>query len=41
MQIKLNANGLTALALLIAQSERFQKEILVKLIVNLLSDNNS
>jgi DNA ligase (NAD+) len=34
--IKLNENGLVALALLVAESDPFQKEMIVRLIVNLL-----
>ena len=36
--IKLNDNGLVALALLIAESDPQQKELMVRLIVNLLTD---
>ncbi len=37
-EIKLNDNGLVALALLIAESDPQQKEMMVRLIVNLLID---
>jgi len=36
--IKINENGLVALALLIAESNPSQKELMVRLIVNLLID---
>src|SRR3990167_10496721 len=36
--IKLNENGLVALALLVAESNPSQKELMVRLIVNLLID---
>jgi prophage maintenance system killer protein len=35
-QIKINANGLTALALLVAQSQPEEKEMMIKLIINLI-----
>lgn len=38
MEIKLNENGLVALALLIAESEPAQKEMMIRLIVNFLID---
>lgn len=38
VEIKLNENGLVALALLIAESEPTQKEMMVRLIVNFLID---
>jgi prophage maintenance system killer protein/prophage antirepressor-like protein len=38
MPLKLNENGLVALALLIAESDPKQKELIIKLIVNLLMD---
>ncbi len=38
MPIKLNENGLVALALLVAESDPNQKEMLIRLIVNLLMD---
>lgn len=38
MPVKLNDNGLLALALLIAQSDPSQKEIIIHLITNILSD---
>ncbi len=38
MPVKLNENGLVALALLIAESHPSQKEIMVRLIVNILVD---
>lgn len=38
MRIKLNENGLVALALLVAESDPTQKEMIVRLIVNLLMD---
>lgn len=38
MNIKINENGLVALALLIAESNPSQKELMVRLIVNLLVD---
>jgi len=38
MPIKLNENGLVALALLVAESDPNQKEMLIRLIVNLLVD---
>jgi prophage maintenance system killer protein len=38
MPIKLNENGLVALALLVAESDPSQKEMLIRLIVNLLMD---
>lgn len=39
MPIKLNENGLVALALLVAESNPNQKDMLIRLIVNLLIDN--
>ena len=38
--IKLNDNGLLALALLVAESEPSQKDILIKLIINILTEGN-
>lgn len=38
MPIKLNENGLVALALLVAESDPGQKEMIVRLIINLLMD---
>ena len=38
VEIKLNENGLVALALLIAESEPAQKNLMVRLIVNFLVD---
>lgn len=38
MPIKLNENGLVALALLVAESDPKQKEMIIRLIVNLLMD---
>ena len=38
MPIKLNGNGLVALALLVAESDPSQKEMIIRLIVNLLMD---
>lgn len=38
--IKLNDNGLIALALLVAESEPSQKDILIKLIINILTEGN-
>jgi death-on-curing family protein len=38
MLIKLNDNGLVALALLVAESHPSQKDMLIRLIVNLLID---
>jgi DNA ligase (NAD+) len=38
MPIKLNENGLVALALLVAESDPNQKGMLIRLIVNLLMD---
>lgn len=38
--IKLNDNGLLALALLVAESEPSQKDILIKLIINILTEEN-
>ncbi|MFM9983617.1 MAG: RhuM family protein [Flavobacteriales bacterium] len=35
-QIKINANGLTALALLVAQSQPEEKDMMIKLIINLI-----
>jgi prophage maintenance system killer protein len=37
-EAKINDNGLTALALLVAQSDPAQKELMIKLIVNLVAD---
>ena len=36
--IKFNANGLVALALLIAESNPTQKDLIIRLVVNLLID---
>ncbi len=36
--IRLNENGLVALALLIAESNPVQKDLMVRLVVNLLMD---
>lgn len=38
-EVKINDNGLTALALLVAQSNPNEKELMVKLIISLLSTN--
>lgn len=38
IEIKLNENGLVALALLIAESDPAQKEMMVRLVVNFLID---
>lgn len=38
LPIKLNENGLVALALLVAESDPSQKNLMVRLIVNLLVD---
>jgi prophage maintenance system killer protein len=38
MPIKLNENGLVALALLVAESDPNQKEMLIRLVVNFLVD---
>lgn len=38
MTLKLNENGLVALALLVAQSDPGQKEMMIRLVVNLLTD---
>jgi len=38
LPIKLNENGLIALALLVAESDPRQKEMLIRLIVNLLKN---
>ncbi len=38
MPIKLNENGLVALALLVAESDPNQKNMLIRLVVNLLID---
>ncbi len=35
-EVKINDNGLTALALLVAQSNPAEKELMIKLIVNLI-----
>ncbi|MFW5613913.1 MAG: hypothetical protein ACOCM3_04495 [Campylobacter hyointestinalis] len=37
-ELKINDNALTALALMTAKSEPNQKDIIIKLIVNLLGD---
>jgi hypothetical protein len=37
--VKLNDNALVALALLIAESEPAQKELMVRLVMNLLAEN--
>lgn len=37
-EVKINDNGLTALALLVAQSNPDEKELMVKLIVNLIAN---
>ena len=37
-EAKINDNGLTALALLVAQSDPAQKELMIKLIINLVAD---
>lgn len=39
-EIKINDNGLTALTLLVAQSDPKEKELMIKLIVNLINDGN-
>jgi len=36
-EVKINDNGLTALALLVAQSNPAEKELMIKLIVNLIN----
>ena len=36
-EAKINDNGLTALALLIAQSKPEEKELMIKLIINLVN----
>jgi len=41
MPVKLNDNGLVALALLIAESNPNQKDLIIRLIVNLLVDKNN
>ena len=38
-RVKLNDNALVALALLIAESEPTQKELMVRLVMNLLAEN--
>lgn len=38
-EVKINDNGLTALALLVAQSNPDEKELMVKLVVNLIATN--
>lgn len=38
ISIKINENGLVALALLIAESHPSQKDLMIRLIVNLLID---
>jgi len=38
MPIKVNENGLVALALLVAESDPGHKEMIIRLIVNLLMD---
>lgn len=38
--IKLNDNGLLVLALLVAESEPAQKDILIKLIINILAEGS-
>jgi prophage maintenance system killer protein len=38
-ELKINDNALTALALLVAQSNPSEKELMIKLICNLISDN--
>jgi death-on-curing family protein len=39
-EIKINDNGLVALALLVAQSNPIEKDLMIKLIVNLVNDGN-
>jgi len=39
-ELKINDNGLTALALLVAQSNPNEKDLMIKLITNLLNDAN-
>jgi death-on-curing family protein len=39
-ELKVNDNGLTAIALLVAQSKPEEKEIIIQLIVALIADNN-
>jgi prophage maintenance system killer protein len=36
-EVKINDNGLTALALLVAQSNPLDKELMIKLIINLIN----
>jgi hypothetical protein len=37
--LKINDNGLTAIALLVAQSQPEEKEILIRLIISLIADS--
>jgi death-on-curing family protein len=37
-EVKINDNGLTALALLVAQSNPAEKDLMIKLIINLIKD---
>lgn len=37
-ELKINDNGLTAIALLVAQSQPTEKELMIKLITNFISD---
>ncbi|MBI3512224.1 MAG: virulence protein RhuM/Fic/DOC family protein [Bacteroidetes bacterium] len=39
-EVKINDNGLTALALLVAQSDQKEKDLMIDLIVNLIADHN-
>jgi prophage maintenance system killer protein len=39
-EIKINDNGLTALSLLVAQSDGNEKDIMIRLIINLIKDEN-
>jgi len=39
-EIKINDNGLTALALLVAQSDPLEKDIMIKLVINLIADSH-
>nr|MBK9650162.1 virulence protein RhuM/Fic/DOC family protein [Bacteroidota bacterium] len=39
-ELKINDNGLTALALLVAQSNPSEKDLMIKLIINLINDSN-
>ncbi len=37
-ELKINDNGLTAIALLVAQSKPEEKELMIQLIINLIAD---